>query len=45
MIHISALLKDMEMMASAGIKPGAFWLQDAFSNLMATFTHCILAPR
>ncbi len=29
----------------AGIKPGAFWLQDAFCNLLATFTDSILAPR
>lgn len=34
-----------EILAISGIKPGAFWLQDAFCNLLATFTDSILAPR
>lgn len=47
--HVSALVKDtlllMETLAAAGFKPGAFWLQDASCNLLATFTDSILAPR
>lgn len=35
----------MKTLAIEGIKPGAFWLQDAFSNLLATFIDSILAPR
>lgn len=35
----------MEILAISGIKPGAFWLQDAFCNLLAAFTDSILAPR
>lgn len=35
----------MKTLAVAGIKPAAFWLQDAFCNLLATFTDSMLAPR
>lgn len=34
-----------QILAISGIKPGAFRLQDAFCNLLATFTDSILAPR
>lgn len=48
-MSINCMLKDtsplMKILAIAGIKPGAFWLQDAFCNLLATFTDSILAPR
>lgn len=34
-----------EILAGAGIKPEAFWLQEASCSLLATFTDSILAPR
>lgn len=48
-MSVNATLKNtsllIKIMAVAGIKPGAFWLQDTFCNLLATFTDSILAPR